>query len=119
MAKKKRNRRSARQARAEKRQQSVGAPTSDASAKGTSSKSVAKRQEKKKAEKKPKGKRGGPLGYLADVRTEMRRVTWPSRTELRNYSMAVIVSLIIVGVFVWAVDTGFLALLAWFTGLRG
>jgi preprotein translocase subunit SecE len=49
----------------------------------------------------------------------MRRVTWPSRNELSNYSVAVVAMLIVFGVAVWLVDTGFVALLVGFTGLRG
>ena len=57
--------------------------------------------------------------YLHDVRTEMHRVVWPSKTELTNYSVAVLAMLAIFGVVVWLVDTGFVALLVGFTGLRG
>ena len=57
--------------------------------------------------------------YFSDVRSEMRRVTWPSRTELTNYSVAVIATLIVFGVAIWAVDTGFVAALVAFTSLRG
>jgi preprotein translocase subunit SecE len=49
----------------------------------------------------------------------MRKVTWPTRTELRNYTFAVITMLIIFGVLIWAVDTMFVAGLVRFTGLRG
>ena len=58
-------------------------------------------------------------GYFSDVRKEMRQVTWPSRTELRNYSVAVIATLIVFGVLIWLVDTGFVAALVNYTGLRG
>jgi preprotein translocase subunit SecE len=58
-------------------------------------------------------------GYFADVRTEMRQVTWPSRVELRNYSIAVIATLIVFGLAIWLVDTGFVAGLVQYTGLRG
>ena len=49
----------------------------------------------------------------------MHRVTWPSRTELTNYSVAVVAMLIAFGVAVWLVDTGVVAGLVGFTGLRG
>ena len=49
----------------------------------------------------------------------MRLVTWPSKTELTNYSVAVIAMLIVFGTAVWLVDTGFVALLVAYTGLRG
>ena len=49
----------------------------------------------------------------------MRRVTWPSKEELRSYSVAVIVMLVVFGVLIWLVDTGIVAALVGFTGLRG
>ena len=62
---------------------------------------------------------GKIIGYFQDVRSEMRKVTWPSRTELRNYSVAVIVMLVIFGVAIWAIDTLIVGGLVAFTGLRG
>ena len=56
-------------------------------------------------------------GYFGDVRSEMRRVTWPSRNELSNYSVAVIAMLVVFGVVVWLVDTGVVAALVGFTSL--
>ena len=49
----------------------------------------------------------------------MGRVTWPSKSELKNYSVAVIAMLVVFGVAVWLVDTGVVAALIGFTGLRG
>ena len=43
--------------------------------------------------------------------------TWPSKDELRNYSVAVIVSLVVFGVALWLVDTGIVALLVGYTSL--
>ena len=72
------------------------------------------------AKKEGKGGLFGRLGaYLGDVRGEMHRVVWPSKPELKNYSVAVIAMLIVCGIAVWLVDTGFVALLVGFTGLRG
>jgi preprotein translocase subunit SecE len=77
-----------------------------------------------KAAKSDKGaKKGGLFGtirtYFRDVKSEIHRVVWPSKRELRNYSVAAIAMLIVCGVFFWLVDTGFVALLVGFTGLRG
>lgn len=74
----------------------------------------------------PKAKDNGKPGitaraknYLGDVKAEMRRVVWPSKIELRNYSIAVICLLIVFGVAVWLVDTGVVAALVGYVGLRG
>ena len=47
----------------------------------------------------------------------MKRVVWPSRSELRDYSIGVICMLIVFGVAVWLVDTGLVAVLVAFSGL--
>ena len=78
-----------------------------------------------KAVKATKAKKGGKPGffagakkYLQSVRTEMRRVTWPSKQELINYSIAVCVSLIVVGVAIAVLDMVIGEGLALFSGLR-
>ncbi len=77
---------------------------------------------KAQAPKKDSGKPGLMArlkAYLADVKAEMRRVVWPSKRELRNYAVAVICLLIVFGVAVWLVDTGVVAALVGYAGLRG
>ena len=56
--------------------------------------------------------------YLGAVRSEMRRVVWPSKAELKSYSVAIIAMLIVFGVIIWLVDSGIVAALVGFTGLR-
>ena len=126
MAKRERNKRSARKARQQERQRVAEAQAIAASnAKGGK---VAKAKAKKsraassKLAAVPKGDRKGiqkVTGYFADVRYEMHQVAWPSRRELRNYSVAVIVMLILFGIAIWAIDTGFVAGLVQYTSLRG
>lgn len=116
MANKERQKRSARQARARERAeveaaQAAAAPAAPQKSASKPTKVVAKNE-------KP-GLIGRLRNYLRDVRTEMNRVVWPSKTELRNYSAAVIAMLVIFGVIVWLVDAGFVAVLVGFTGLRG
>ena len=82
---------------------------------------TAKAPEKQNKPAKASNKKPG-LGkrisnYFAAVRTEMKRVVWPSRDELRNYSVAVIVSLVVFGIALWLVDTGIVALLVGYTSL--
>ena len=58
-------------------------------------------------------------GYFKAVKTEMHRVVWPTKKELRNYSVAVIVSLIVVGVIIAVLDLVIGEGLVLFSGLRG
>lgn len=55
----------------------------------------------KKAEKKAKKKR---FQFLKDVKAEMKRVTWPSRTDVIRWSGVVVVALLFFGVFVALLD---------------
>jgi preprotein translocase subunit SecE len=128
MPNKDRNKRSVRKARAAERARVEEAQAASKAASTTESKGFglkkAKPETKAKApEKRMRTKKPGFFArirdYFVDVRTEMHRVTWPSRPELRNWSVAVIAMLAIFGVCVWLVDTGFVALLVGFTGLRG
>ena len=84
-------------------------------------KSVSKK-DAKAASKSKKGEKPGLIArakkYLSSVRSEMRRVTWPSKKELRNYSIAVCVSLVVVGVVIAALDLLIGEGLALFAGLR-
>ncbi len=124
MAKRERNKRSARKARQQERER-VAAAQAIAEASQPKKKKLVKKSAGKPAAKKAaisKADRRGVqkvTGYFSDVRAEMHQVTWPTRIELRNYSVAVIISLIIFGLFVWLVDTGFVAGLVQYVGLRG
>ena len=42
--------------------------------------------------------------YIKDVRVEVSKVTWPTREELRESTLVVIVAVIIVTVFVYVAD---------------
>ena len=129
MANKDRNKRSVRKARAEERArveaaQAASAQGSDGSDGKKPAKGVVKAEKKptKKDETKS-DKKPGPFrrlrNYLGDVRSEMRRVVWPSRDELMSYSVAIIAMLIVFGIVIWLVDSGIVAALIGFTGLRG
>ena len=44
--------------------------------------------------------------YLKDVRTEMAKVSWPTREELKESTVIVIILSLILAVYVFTVDTG-------------
>ena len=124
MANKDRNKRSVRKARAEERARVEAAQAASAPSSGSASKAEKKAEKKpeKKVEKKADKKPGifrRLLNYLGDVKSEMRRVVWPSKEELKSYSVAIIVMLIVFGVVIWLVDSGIVAALVGYTGLRG
>ena len=44
--------------------------------------------------------------YFKGVKAEMKKVTWPSKKELINYTGVVIIISVIVGLVVWVLDLG-------------
>ena len=44
--------------------------------------------------------------YLKDVRGELKRVSWPTREELRDSTVVVIVTVLLVAAFIGIVDQG-------------
>ena len=53
----------------------------------------------------------GVRTFVEDVRNELKKCSWPTRAELFESTVVVIVSVLIVGVFVGASDVVLLALL--------
>ena len=47
------------------------------------------------------------VSYIHDVRSEIRKVTWPSWDDLRKSTMIIIVIVIIVGAIIGLMDLGF------------
>lgn len=127
MPNKDRHKRSVRKARAAERARLEAARAESAPSNGSSKKPTKAelKAEKKAAEKaaEKKGKKPGIFkrfrNYLGDVRSEMHRVVWPSKSELKSYSIAIIGMLVVFGLLIWLVDSGILAALVGFTGLRG
>lgn len=42
--------------------------------------------------------------FLGEVRGEIKKVIWPSASELRVYTIAVLVAMIGIGVILWGTD---------------
>ena len=50
---------------------------------------------------------GGIKKFLREVRTELKKVTWPTRQQLMAYTAVVLVAVILVSVLIWILDTAF------------
>jgi len=48
--------------------------------------------------------------YVADVRVEMKRVTWPSKQEIYGTTVMVLLTTLLLGVYFWACDRVFAVL---------
>ncbi len=71
------------------------------SAEGKSASSSEGSKPAKKSAEKPKKKR---FQFFRDVKAEMKRVTWPTRTDVLRWSGVVVVALLFFGVFVAILD---------------
>jgi preprotein translocase subunit SecE len=66
------------------------------------------------------GPRSGPLGwwqrageFFAEVRSEMKRVTWPTRREVYATTLVVILTSVFFGVYLFGVDLMFSWAIQW------
>jgi preprotein translocase subunit SecE len=55
----------------------------------------------------PARKLGEARSFLSEVRTELRKVTWPSRKEVYQTTLVVIATSIFFGFYLWLLDLGF------------
>jgi preprotein translocase subunit SecE len=57
--------------------------------------------------------RAGAVQYVREVRDEMRKVSWPTGSEVRRYSVIVLVAVVVVTVYVFGLDSLFGVLSGW------
>jgi preprotein translocase subunit SecE len=50
---------------------------------------------------------GEARSFLAEVRSELKKVTWPSRKEVYQTTLVVIGTSVFFGFYLWALDLGF------------
>ena len=53
---------------------------------------------------RPQRERVGPTEYARQVRGELRKVAWPTRAEVVNYSIIVLVALCVLMALIFALD---------------
>ena len=56
---------------------------------------------------------GSSRSFLTEVRNELKRVTWPSRTEVYATTLVVILTSIFFGVFLAAIDLLLTRFISW------
>jgi len=67
--------------------------------------------EQQKREQQQKQRSGGLKEYFTGVKIETKKVVWPTRKELVSYTIIVFVACVFFGLFLWGVDSGFLAII--------
>jgi len=93
----------------EKKKEEKKSSKSDASAK-TDKKSSDKKPAEKKSEKKPSAF-SKIAKYFRECKSEIKKIVWPApKATFRNMGIVLVV-LIVIGLFVWGLDTGLIALL--------
>ncbi len=69
-------------------------------------------REKAKAKGKKSGKKpNGALKYLKDLRSEIKKVTWPSWNKVVNNTAVVLIGMCASAIVVWGIDSALSALL--------
>jgi len=58
----------------------------------------------KPAKKAPVIKKGRIKKYLRDTRSEFRKISWPSKKQIWNNTLVVLVTVLIFGIVVWTLD---------------
>lgn len=51
--------------------------------------------------------------FLKDVRTELKKVIWPTREQLTNNTVTVLLMCLIVGIVIWVADWGLTEIMKW------
>jgi preprotein translocase subunit SecE len=67
----------------------------------------AKKKAPTAAAPRAKEARTSPIQFIREVRGELRKVAWPTREETINYSIIVLVAVVILTAYISAVDYGF------------
>ena len=52
----------------------------------------------------PPQERTGPAQFLREVRGELRKVAWPNRAETVNYSVVVLITIVLVTAMIYGLD---------------
>jgi len=54
----------------------------------------------------PKARRAGPVTFFRESWVELKRVRWPGRKEVVNYTVASLLTTLVMGLLVWGFDLG-------------
>ncbi len=54
--------------------------------------------------------------FLTEVWVELKKSAWPTRSELVDSTLVVLVTVIVLGLFVWSADMVFSWMIRWLTG---
>jgi preprotein translocase subunit SecE len=64
-------------------------------------------RERRPAQQVSKEDRTKPAQFIREVRSELKKVSWPTRAETIRYSIIVAIAIVVLGLFIFVVDLGF------------
>ncbi len=56
------------------------------------------------------------LAFSKDARMELQKVDWPSRQETMQFTIGVVIMVIVMALALWLIDTALFWIVKWFTG---
>ncbi|MCL1830652.1 MAG: preprotein translocase subunit SecE [Oscillospiraceae bacterium] len=59
---------------------------------------------KAKSTKADKTNKGRAKKYFRDVRSEFKKITWPTKKQVWNNTIVVLVTVLIFGIIIWTLD---------------
>ena len=65
---------------------------------------AARKRPAPQAPRPSKDERTGPVQFLREVRGELRKVAWPTRSEVINYSIIVLVTVVVLTAYIATLD---------------
>jgi len=65
---------------------------------------ISKKDKTSKAKKVDNPNKGKVRKYFRDVRSEFKKITWPTKKQVWNNTIVVIVTVLIFGVIIWTLD---------------
>ncbi len=51
------------------------------------------------------------IQFVREAKEELRQVTWPNREEVTSFTVVVVITVIVLSLFLWGIDTVLLSLI--------
>ena len=65
---------------------------------------ASRRERRQPASASPTTERAGPAQFVGEVRSELKKVIWPTRGEIVNYSIVVFITIVILTAIIAGLD---------------
>lgn len=72
---------------------------------------MAEKKQSSKDSKSSKKKQNAVVKFFKDLRSEFKKVVWPSRKTVVNNTSVVLVTMVVCGLAIWGIDVAFAELL--------